>query len=261
VAPDAANPFDQDLNSTDSVEFHDMGAYNVVGYNITSTNANIYDIGVSGTVDANIVTAVDITATQVTANYFFGDGSNLTNLPIPTSNNAIQVSDTAPNANVEGNQWFNSATGRTYVTYNNQWVDSSPQSIDPLALRTNDDNNIEVPKSAVFADGRIYQDYSNTFSSMRWTNMTSNTEMLRAYKGPFNDGNEQDEVGQLGVSYQGSNVSGLYIKSFNTETNNTWTFEGTGNLRFPDDTVQTTAYSGQMTLLDGGQANTWLDPI
>lgn len=168
--------------------------------------------------------------------------------------NAIIVSDTAPNANVEGKQWFNSVDGRTYVAYDNQWVDASPQTIDARAIRTDEDNNVEIPKHAIFTDGSVYQDFSNGFSSMRWVNMTENTGMLRAYAGPYADREEQNQRGSLGLSYQDTNVSGLYISSYDNEDSKTWTFEGTGNLRFPDDTIQTTAYQ-PATLLDGGGAN------
>lgn len=170
------------------------------------------------------------------------------------SDTTIHIGDTPPNSVVDGTVWWNSEEGRSYIQYNEQWVDMSPQTIDARAIRTDEDNNVEIPKHAIFTDGRVYQDNSNGFSSMRWTSMTSNAEMLRAYRDPFSDDNEQDERGQLGLSYQSANVSGLYISSFDNEDEKTWTFEGTGNLRFPDDTIQTTAYQ-PATLLDGGGAN------
>ena len=41
---------------------------------------------------------------------------------------SVTVSDTAPTANT-GTQWFNSVEGRTYIAYNNQWVDANPTQI------------------------------------------------------------------------------------------------------------------------------------
>ncbi len=192
-------------------------------------------------------------------NIVFPDGSvqNTAYTGPEPANNAIIVSDTAPNANVEGKQWFNSVDGRTYVAYDNQWVDASPQTIDARAIRTDEDNNVEFPNDAIFVDGRVIQDASEGISSIRWVNMSNteqNLEMLRAYSTPRGNNQSSTERGQLGLVYQSENVSGLYITSFNDEDEKTWTFEGTGNLRFPDDTIQTTAFQ-PATLLDGGGAN------
>ena len=39
---------------------------------------------------------------------------------------AVVISDTAPAATTPGSQWYNSVDGRTYVAYNEQWIDASP---------------------------------------------------------------------------------------------------------------------------------------
>jgi len=328
LSPDPANPFDQDLNTTDNVTFNKVSTTNINANSNIFVSANNSDwqfgddgvltfpsgmlvgnvngtqgiqgsanavIGVlalgsngAGTLqwvddseDATQVAAVVVNspfvnpgAVQIVTGPFNPESPNIEhswtfdangNLVFPDNtvqttaytgqqNSKILVSDIAPNANIEGRLWFNSVDGRTYVTYNNQWVDSSPTVMDPTALRTNQDNNIEVPKSAIFTDGRIYQDYSNGISSVRWVNMTGDTGMLRAFADPINENGEENQRGALGLAYQDTNVSGLYISSFNQDTEKTWTFEGTGNLRFPDDTIQTTAYQ-PATLLDGGGAN------
>ena len=41
------------------------------------------------------------------------------------------VSDLAPSAEQEGNLWFNTVEARTYVAYNEQWVDASPAVLAP----------------------------------------------------------------------------------------------------------------------------------
>jgi hypothetical protein len=41
------------------------------------------------------------------------------------------VSDIAPSAEQEGNLWFNTVEARTYVAYNEQWVDASPTVLAP----------------------------------------------------------------------------------------------------------------------------------
>lgn len=170
------------------------------------------------------------------------------------SDSTIHVGDVPPSPAVDGTIWYSSESGRSYIKYNDQWVDMNPQTLDPTPLRPNEDNNVEFPNDAIFLDGRIYQDADNGITSMRWVNMndSNNLEMLRAYRDGIGQGN--DERGQLGLTYQSPNVSGLYITSFNNQDEKTWTFEGTGNLRFPDDTIQTTAYQ-PATLLDGGGAN------
>ena len=44
---------------------------------------------------------------------------------------AVVISDTAPAATTPGSQWFNTVEARTYVAYNEQWVDSSPTVLAP----------------------------------------------------------------------------------------------------------------------------------
>lgn len=44
----------------------------------------------------------------------------------------IEISNVAPNADISGRVWFNTDEGRSYVSYQNAWVDSSPMlSPDP----------------------------------------------------------------------------------------------------------------------------------
>jgi len=66
----------------------------------------------------------------VTAAYFYGDGSNLTNIPIVGAAATVAISTTAPVSPTEGDLWFNSELGRTFVYYNDgsssQWVDTAP---------------------------------------------------------------------------------------------------------------------------------------
>ena len=54
----------------------------------------------------------------VTAAYFYGDGSNLTNIPIVGAAATVAISTTAPVSPTEGDLWFNSELGRTFVYYN-----------------------------------------------------------------------------------------------------------------------------------------------
>jgi hypothetical protein len=61
---------------------------------------------------------------------------------------SVIVSDTAPAATTIGSQWFNTLDARTYIAYNNQWVDSSPL-IQPTPDTDLDVNSITFPDASV----------------------------------------------------------------------------------------------------------------
>ena len=61
---------------------------------------------------------------------------------------SVIVSDTAPAATTIGSQWFNTLDARTYIAYNNQWVDSSPL-IQPTPDTDIDVNSITFPDASV----------------------------------------------------------------------------------------------------------------
>jgi hypothetical protein len=72
----------------------------------------------------------------------------------------VAVSDTAPDANVsEGNLWYNSLDGRTYVSYSGQWVDSNPLVAQPipqdLDLNSVTFNDLSVQTTA-FTPSNVY---------------------------------------------------------------------------------------------------------
>lgn len=77
---------------------------------------------------------------NITANYFFGNGSQLTGITATT------ISNTAP-AIGNGSIWWNSVDGRAYVKYNGQFIDLSPSLVpDPTTYVGNvvfDDQTIE----------------------------------------------------------------------------------------------------------------------
>ena len=60
----------------------------------------------------------------VTANYLYGDGSYLTGI------SGIAISTTAPSTPSNGDLWYDTSDGRTYIYYtdndSSQWVDASP---------------------------------------------------------------------------------------------------------------------------------------
>lgn len=75
------------------------------------------------------------TATNVNATTFSGSGAGLTSVP------AIVTDDTKPSSPVDGEVWFNSSTGKTYVYYvdadSGQWVEIfGSKDIEDLKART-----------------------------------------------------------------------------------------------------------------------------
>jgi hypothetical protein len=87
-------------------------------------------------------------------------------------------------------------------------------------------------------------------TSVRWYNMPENEphSIIRTYTGNPDDETELNR-GRIQLVWQDSDRSGLRIVSYdrsneeNTVERN-WTFQGDGGLRFPDATVQTTAFTG-----------------
>lgn len=78
-----------------------------------------------------------------TAAYFYGDGSNLTNVTVGGGGASVSISTTPPTSPTEGDLWYSSIIGRTFIYYvdedSSQWVDSSPFNIpepDPTPGKT-----------------------------------------------------------------------------------------------------------------------------
>lgn len=91
------------------------------------------------TVDGNPVITVNTASGSLTVQ---GD----TNIVLGT----VAISATAPSAATTGSQWFNTTEARTYIAYNNQWVDSSPTLI-PAPNTYLDD--IEIEDSTILING------------------------------------------------------------------------------------------------------------
>ena len=212
VPPDPANPFDQDLNTTDNVTFNDINAANL---QINDLDTTVLAAGLANIENLNIgnnLSITNISTGNVTANYFIGDGSLLTNIAFPTTNNAILVSDIAPNANIEGRLWFNSVDGKTYVTYNNQWVDSNPQTIDARALRIDNDDYVATPNNRIVID-----DIDANMIGINTVSFSDNTYQTTAYLGPATllDG------GGANSTYTGNIPPGGIPNPFDQELNTT----------------------------------------
>jgi hypothetical protein len=73
---------------------------------------------------------------------------------------SVNISDTAPDATTPGSQWFNTVDGRTYVSYNGQWIDTSPVVVPPastyLGSITVDDRTLNINGSTLtIEDGTL----------------------------------------------------------------------------------------------------------
>jgi len=91
----------------------------------------------------------------------------------------FSATDTAPTITT-GAQWFNTEEGRLYINYNNAWVEASPTQIDPLAIRFNELNQIELPGGGII-DGSDFDidiiagnDGNSTYGHVSFTTNSPN---------------------------------------------------------------------------------------
>lgn len=101
---------------------YDLGSTTTQWRSIYVGTGTIYIGGVALGVNENNYVTVDGNPiiTVNTAGNFTVQGD--TNIVL----GAVVISDTAPPATTPGSQWYNSVDGRTYIAYNDQWLDASP---------------------------------------------------------------------------------------------------------------------------------------
>ena len=106
---------------------YDLGSTSSQWRSIYVGTGTVYIGGVALGVNENNYVTVDGNPiiTVNTAGNFTVQGD--TNLIL----GSVVISDTAPEATTPGSQWFNTVEARTYVAYNEQWVDSSPTVLAP----------------------------------------------------------------------------------------------------------------------------------
>jgi hypothetical protein len=134
-------------------------------YNTLSEGLSIVtDFQVSSLGSANLGSINNITITGGESGQFLttdGNGS----LSWVTSRNVMEVSDTAPAINFEGQMWFDSVEGRTYISYQNTWVDTSPVLASDPDVTAN---------TITFLDGTVQTTAFNGVSLGNW-NAVNNT--------------------------------------------------------------------------------------
>lgn len=137
--------------------------------------------------------------------------------------------------------WWNSVAGRLYVYYNDgitsQWVDAAPAGISGNGGGGNTGD-------ITFNGTTISTNLADTDITIQGngTGAINITTGANSYIGLENDSYTN------GSSYVYLEDGSVYAES----NGGLWIFDNTGNLRFPDSTVQTTAYTGQ-----NGGATDW----
>jgi len=174
----------------------------------------------------------------------------------------LTVSDTPPTVDItEGDLWFESDSGKTFVYYDSFWVEvggsgSTSQSIDLLSVSS----NIVPTTTNTYTLGTSTKRWQDIYLGPGTLNITDNVLGTNAGLTVSNgvlqiNGANQLQVGQL--KFVDNNIEsisasvnidiGLLASTGNVVMNRNVVL-GTGkSLTFPDATVQTTAYKGTST--------------
>ena len=228
------------------------------------------------------VTGNIVTGGILTNNYYYANGAPFAG---GGGSGSIIQSPTAPLNPTASTLWWDEVSGRLYVYYNDgatsQWVDAAPAGtgggggsaslVQSPAPPTNPTANTlwwdEV-------SGRLYVYYDDgtssqwvdaspagtggggstgniTFNSTTISTNLANTDIaiqgngtgaINIVTGANSYTQLQNDSYTNGSSYVYLQDGSVYVY---TNGGGEWTFDNTGNLRFPDSTVQTTAYTGQ----------------
>ena len=100
----------------------DVGIHTLSSVGIGTTNP-------TGPADSNNTAILNVGI--VTANYFYGDGSNITGISAVAR---VTVQSGAPTSPIAGDLWYHTTLGRLFVYFNDgdssQWVDASPFNLE-----------------------------------------------------------------------------------------------------------------------------------
>ncbi len=160
----------------------------------------------------------------------------------------VQFSLTAPNPIAEGNVWWNMNDGNLYVYYNNQWV----SAVSIAGLNSTNELVNGAHTVSLGTDGTLTLPGSLKVSNAPEGSIIGEGGVsINAKNGyQFSAAYQRAEILNPTPGYN-ANVAGFYLDGngatieINTDdTGNSWTFDTTGNLTFPNNTVQTTAWTG-----------------
>ena len=183
----------------------------------------------------------------------------------------LTASDTDPGTST-GTLWFNTVEGRTYLKYNNQWVDVNPTVVPPpetyLGSITIDDTIININGGTLTIDnngallvngeelgGGTHIEYTDTATgytstvdlSYNFAVDTDKSHMDLNGAGAWEIGSNYFVTKVYSTASDGGDLTTLVVKA----NNHNWTFGPNGSITFPDSTVQTTAYTGGIGGLSG----------
>ena len=230
---------------------------------VSSINWSTYNIELSqyGRINTNVDFFAN--ANTIGALYLKGDGSNITNIStpviangnsnvnIPTANGNINISSagnaniiviTGAGANITGTlSATGNITGNYFIGNGSQLTDLNTSSI------SNGTSNviIETPDGNVYVN-TLAGDYTWTFNNAGNLIAPGAISATGNITGDFFIGNGSQLTG-LNTSSISNGTSNVSIATtdgnvtITTGGTDTWTFDTTGNLTFPDSSVQTTA--------------------
>jgi hypothetical protein len=150
----------------------------------------------------------------------------------------VTISDIAPSAEQDGNLWFNSVDGRTYLAYNGQWVDAAPLVQPPP------DTDIDV-NSITFSDASVLTSaYSDRLVS-GVNELVLNTDGVIIFPNgeTFDSGTLKAAPGDADIALTdntnlneiGVGTAGVFVR---TDSNtHTWQFDTDGDLLLPQGSV------------------------
>jgi hypothetical protein len=255
------------------VQFNDDGLFG--GSNTFTFSNTTSTLSVGNVVVGGLVSAIG----NVTANYFIGNGSQLTNLPT----GGVTQSSTAPANPTDNTLWWDEVSGRLYVYYTDadgsQWVDAAPAAAASTYgnanvaayLAAGSVGNIVPSGNAVYSLGNATNQWADLWvsnstiyiNSVPITLGAGNVLQVNGEAVLSNDSNTSiTTTGNITADYfigDGSQLTNLPFDASQIEngTSNvaiatangnvtitsagaeTWTFGTSGNLRFPDGTTYT----------------------
>jgi hypothetical protein len=242
------------VHSNGNITFSSNGVANVVTISSTQVNlGNVSKLKISGGNATNYLT------TDGNGNLYWAD-----DVPIYIGNNAPNLP--------QGHLWFDSDEGRAYINYDgNTWVDLSP------AVMPNPDifaNTITFPDGSIqtTAGGgggnNPFNQSLNTTDSVTFSSVSTALGFIAQINGS-NPGGELviQTGGSKNWSYLNNGTLTLPFDNYLETTNidlkagsqgnvfiranaagganiQTWNFDKTGNITFPDNTKQRTAFTG-----------------
>ena len=249
------------INPNADITFSSAGTPNIIVVSNTgATFSGLTNLGETG----------NITIDGGGPNQFLGtDGNGNLFWNYPTT---VFISETAPEVGI-ANLWFNSAEGRAYINYDgNSWVDFSP------AVMPNPDmfaNTITFPDGSVQTTaggggGNPFNQNLNTTNNVTFSSVTATTGNLAQINGVNAGGTLVIQTGgSKNWNFSNSGILSLPFDNYLETTNidlkagsqgnvtiranaagganlQSWLFDKTGNITFPDSTKQRTAFTGSI---------------